>query len=107
MKIKTGDKVKIVAGKDKGKEGKIIQVFPAMNKVVVDGVNMLSKQIRSRKQGEKGQKIEFDAPLAVSNVELICGKCKKQTRVGYKILTPEGKAKKKVRICKKCKEVIE
>ena len=63
MKIKTGDKVKVIAGKDKGKEGKVIQTFPAMEKVVVEGVNILKKHLRPRKKGDKGQRIELPAPF--------------------------------------------
>lgn len=71
MKIKTGDQVKIIAGKDKGKTGKIIQVFPKENRVVVEGANMLKKHVRSMKQGQPGQRVEFAAPLHASNVELV------------------------------------
>jgi len=102
MKIKSNDKVKILTGKDKGKSGKIIQVFSDKGKVVVENVNIMKKHIRSQKQGEKGQILELSAPIDVSNVALICPKCNKDTRVGYKI---EGKDKK--RVCKKCNEIID
>ena len=101
MKIKTNDRVKIVAGKDRGKEGKVIQVFPKEGKVVVEGLNIMKKHLRPRKQGEKGQVIELAAPFNASNVMLLCEKCGKPTRVGYKI-----EEKGKNRICRKCKEVI-
>lgn len=71
MKIKTGDQVKIIAGKDKGKTGKIIQVFPKENRVVVEGANMLKKHVRSMKQGQPGQRVEFAAPLHASNVMIV------------------------------------
>jgi large subunit ribosomal protein L24 len=103
MKIKKSDKIKIIAGKDKGKEGKVLDVFPESRKVVVEGLNLAVKHMRPRREGEKGQRIQFPMPLSVSNVMLICGKCGKMTRVGYKILE-NGK---KIRMCKKCKEVIE
>ncbi len=103
MKIKKSDKVKIIAGKDRGKEGKVIEVFPEKKKVVVEGLNLAVKHMRPRRQGEKGQRIQFPMPLDSSNIMLICSKCGKLTRVGYKIL----ENKKKVRMCKKCKEVIE
>lgn len=106
MKIKKGDKVKILAGKDKGKTGKVIQVFPEKNRVVVEGRNILIKNVRPRRQGEKGQKVEFPAAVSASNVELICPKCNKPSRVGYKILGGEQK-RRKVRMCRKCKELIE
>ncbi|HLC90101.1 MAG TPA: 50S ribosomal protein L24 [Patescibacteria group bacterium] len=102
MNIKKGDKVKILAGKDQGKIGKILQVFPKRQRVSVEGINLLYKNLRPRKQGEKGQRIQFPAPLTISNVALVCPKCGKLTRVGYKIL----ENKNKVRICKKCKEII-
>ncbi len=102
MNIKTGDKVKVIAGKDKGKTGKVVQVLPKLDRVVVEGANILVKHMRPRKQGEKGQKIQLPAPLNVSNVAFICPKCNKQSRIGNKILE-NGK---KVRVCKKCKETI-
>ena len=99
MKIKKNDKVKILAGKDKGKTGKVLQVFVKRNKISIEGINLLFKNMRAKKQGEKGQRIQFPAPLAVSNVALVCPKCNKITRIGYKVL----ENKKKVRTCKKCK----
>ncbi len=102
MKIKNGDKVKILAGKDKGKIGKVIQVFPQNERVVVEGANLLTKHARPNKRGEKGQKITLPSPLHISNVALLSPKDEKPTRVGYKILE-DGK---KVRICKRTKEVI-
>ena len=103
MKVKKGDNIKVMSGKERGKTGKILQVFVKENRVVVDGVNKAFKHAKTRKQGEKGQKIEFFAPLAAANVALVCPKCGKDTRVGYKVLE-DGK---KVRVCKKCKASIE
>ncbi len=102
MKIKKGDNVIITVGKDKGKTGKVTQVFPGRNQVVVEGLNTRFKNMRPRKQGEKGQKIEFSAPLAVSNVMLVDGRTGKSTRVGFKIL----ESGEKIRIAQKSKEVI-
>ncbi|OGH86494.1 MAG: 50S ribosomal protein L24 [Candidatus Magasanikbacteria bacterium RIFOXYC12_FULL_33_11] len=97
MKIKTGDKVKVLSGKDRGKTGKILQVLTnkTTNRVfvVVEGANLLKKHLRAGKQGEKGQIIELPAPMDISNVMLIDGNSKKPTRVGYKI---EGDKKKRV-----------
>ena len=110
MKIKKGDKVKILAGKDKGKIGKVLQIFQSNNRASIEGLNLLIKHMRPRKQGEKGQRIEFPAPLDLSNVILVCKACDKPTRVGYKymeIMKNEVKQKKKVRVCKKCKQVID
>ena len=110
MNIKKGDKVKILAGKDKGKTGKVLQVFSSRNRISVEGLNLLIKHMRPRKQGEKGQRIEFPAPMSASNMMLICTKCNKPTRVGYRVteIKQEGKKvkKKKNRICKKCKQPV-
>ncbi len=78
LKIKTGDNVTVIAGKDKGKSGKVIQVFPKKQRVVVEGVNILKKHLRSRKQGEPGQRIELPAPLHVSNVKKTAAPAKKK-----------------------------
>lgn len=102
IKIKKGDTVKIMAGKDQGKKGKVAQILPTMNRLVVEGANKMVKHLRPKKQRENGQRVEFDAPIQVSNVQLICPKCTKVTRVGFKKLENN----KKVRICKKCKETI-
>jgi len=110
MKIRKGDKVKILSGKDKGKTGKVLQVFPTANKVSVEGLNLLIKHMRPRRQGEKGQRIEFPAPLPLPKVSLICSKCGKETRVGFKYLELTiggGKKRKKVRVCKKCRQEID
>ncbi|MBU0546050.1 50S ribosomal protein L24 [Patescibacteria group bacterium] len=102
MKIKTNDKVKIVRGKDSGKEGKVIQVFANENKVVVEGANIMKKHVRSRKGGDKGQTIELAAPLRVENVMMLCPRCNRAARVGYKM---DGDRKK--RACHKCHEFID
>ena len=106
MNIKTGDKVKLLAGKDKGKTGKVLQVFPVKNRASVEGLNLLIKHMRPRKQGEKGQRIEFPATINISNLMLVCPKCDKPTRVQNKVIEISGK-KKKARACKKCSQVIE
>ncbi len=110
MKIHKNDKVKILTGKDKGKTGKVIQVFYKGDKdyVVVENVNLLKKNIKPRGEGQKGQIIELSAPVNSSNVKLVCPKCSKEARVGYKILESkdEKEQRQKVRICNKCKEVI-
>lgn len=107
MRLKKGDNVKVMSGKDKGKTGKVMQVFPELERVVVEGANVLSKHLRVRKQGEKGQKVTFSSPIRIANVMLICPKCAKPTRVGMKTLEAAGGKSKKVRVCKKCKEAIE
>jgi len=107
MNIKKNDKVKILAGKDKGKTGKVLQVSPTQGRVSIEGLNLLIKHLRPRRQNEKGQRIEFPAFINLSNVALVCPKCGKATKVGYKIMKIEGKKTKKFRVCKKCQETIE
>lgn len=102
MKIKTNDKIKVISGKDAGKTGKVIQVFPKEERVVVEGVNMIKKSMKANKKGEKGQVIELAGPMHMSNVALVCPKCGRETRVGYKT---EGDTKQ--RVCRKCKELID
>ena len=102
MKIKTNDQVKMISGKDKNKTAKVIQVFPADQKVVVEGLNIIKKHLRAQKQGEKGQVIELAGPVAVSKVMLLCPKCQKAIRVGY-----QKNGDKKVRFCRACKAVID
>lgn len=100
MKIKKGDKVQIIAGKERGKTGTVMKVLPEAGRIVVEGINMLTKHQKPRREGEKGTKIKFAAPLNVSNAILVCPKCGKMTRIGY---SQEDGGKKKMRACKKCK----
>ncbi|MFZ3031508.1 MAG: 50S ribosomal protein L24 [Candidatus Moraniibacteriota bacterium] len=85
MKIKKGDKVQIMAGKDKGSQGEVLHVFPVAEKIVVKGVNIMKRHVRAKREGEKGERVEKEAPLHVSNVMLVCPHTNKPTRVGYKI----------------------
>ena len=101
MKLKKGDNILIVSGKDKGRTGKITRAVPRELKILVEGINLKKKHVRPKKQGEKGQVVEIPAALDISNVKVICSKCGKATRVGYSI---EKDIKK--RICKKCKQEI-
>ena len=96
-KIKKGDLVEIISGKDKGKRGRVLKVLPKKKKIIVEGLNLVVKHLRGRREGEKGQKIKIPAPLWICKVKLVCPHCKKATRVGYKI---EGE--EKFRVCKKC-----
>ena len=107
MTIKKGDKVKILTGKDSGKTGKVLQVFKSKNRASIEGLNLLIKHLRPRREGEKGQRIEFPAPIEMSNLILICPKCGKATRVGRKITKDEKGKTKKFRECKKCKQAID
>jgi len=97
MKLKKGDSVQVMSGKEKGKRGKISRVYPEDLRVVVEGINIKKRHRKPTKSGEKGQIIEKQNPIASSKVQLICPKCAKPVRLGYKI---EGKVK--VRICRKC-----
>jgi len=101
MKIKKNDQVLIISGKDQGKKGKVLEVFPSAEKIMVENINLVKKHRKPRRQGEKGQMIEIAKPLSVSNVKLICPKCSEATRVGYKVIEKE-----KFRICKKCGQEI-
>jgi large subunit ribosomal protein L24 len=111
MKIKRGDKVKIISGKDKGKTGKVLQVFPDQNKASLEGLNLLVKHLRPNREGETGQRVEFPAPMNISNLVLVCPKCGKITaRISHRIIErkmAEKTKQKKVRICKKCSEPID
>lgn len=104
MKIKKGDTVLVIAGKDRTKKGKVIQVLPEKDRVVAEGINIVKKHVRPRRAGEKGQRVEVPRPLNISNLKLICPKCKKATRIGYKLV--EKGREKKVRVCKKCGQEI-
>ena len=97
MNIKKDDKVVVLSGKDKGKQGKILVSDPKAAKVVVEGVNVATKHQKPRKQGEEGGIIKVETPIYASKVQLVCPKCGKPTRVAH---TMQGD--KKVRVCKKC-----
>lgn len=101
MKIHKGDTVLIISGKDKGRKGKIIEALPKEAKVIIENINLRKKHIKPKRSGEKGQIIELPGPLSVSDVKIVCPRCGKAARVGYKL---EGK--KKFRICKKCNQEI-
>ncbi|MFA5820900.1 MAG: 50S ribosomal protein L24 [Candidatus Gracilibacteria bacterium] len=102
MKIKLNDKVQIIAGKDKGKTGKVMKVSVKKNTVIVEKANIRTKHIK-KTQTKAGERIQFEVPINVSNVMIVCPNCKKLARVGYKKLA-NGK---KDRICKKCKESLD
>ena len=89
------------SGKDRDKNGKVLMTIPKRGKVVVEGLNTVKKHLRAKKQGQKGQIISKERAVSMSSVQLICPKCNKPTRVGYKV---EGD--RKVRICKKCESEI-
>lgn len=101
MKIKRGDTIQIIAGKDRGKTAKVLHVYAVDQKVLAEGVNLKKKHVRPKQQGKRGEIVQMPAPFFASTAMIICGSCKKPTRVGAK---QEGD--KKVRICKKCKAVL-
>jgi len=103
MKIRKEDTVVIIAGKDRGKKGKVRRALLNEDRVIVEGLNMIKRHSRARKAARQAGIIELEAPIHVSNVMLVCGKCGKPTRVSFRFLD-DGK---KVRICNSCGEVID
>jgi len=101
MRIKTGDNVIIITGKDKGKQGTVVAAKPSADKIIVEGLNMVKKHVRQSEQNPDGGVIEIEAPIKVSNVMLVDPKTGERTRVGYKMV--DGK---KVRYAKKSGEVL-
>ena len=97
MNIRKDDKVVVISGKDKGKEGKVLVSNPKAGKLIVEGVNVATKHQKPRKQGEEGGIIKVETPIYACKVMVICPKCGKATRVAHKL---EGG--KNVRVCKKC-----
>ena len=100
-KLKKNDKVRVIAGKDKGMEGTIISFVPKKSSVIVEGVRMIKKHVKAS-SANKGGIIEKEAPIHISNVMLVCPHCNKPTRIGIKFL----ESGEKVRYCKKCGETI-
>ncbi len=97
MKIHKGDSVKVITGKDSGKVAKVEKVFSKTGKVLVEGVNQYKRHIKARMQGQKSEIVTLTKPLPLTNVMIMCPKCKQPTRVGVKVLKDS-----KVRVCKKC-----
>jgi large subunit ribosomal protein L24 len=102
IRLKKGDTVKVIAGREEGKTGKILKVMGEGGKVVVEKINFIKKHQRPDARG-KGGIVEKEAPLQISNVMFACSKCNAGIRIGYKLLE-DGK---KVRICKKCGEILD
>lgn len=103
MKIRKNDTVQVMAGKDRGKTGKVRFAYPKKNRLIVEGVNFIKKHARAQGQARQAGIIDLEAQIDASNVMLLCGKCNRPTRVGFTFLD-DGR---KVRICHKCKEVID
>lgn len=103
MKIRRGDEVLVLTGRDRGETGKVRRAFPRENRVLVEGVNMAKRHMKPRGQTSPAGIITREAPIHVSNVMLICPKCQQPTRIGFRLLEDGSKA----RVCKKCHELIE
>ena len=97
MKIRKGDTVKVLSGNDKGKTGEVLEVIPKTEKIIVKGVNVRKKHVKARKQGEESGIISVECAIHSSKVNVVCPKCGKAVKVGYKIEKDE-----KVRVCRKC-----
>ena len=105
MKLKKGDSVLVISGKDRGRTAKILKSFPKEQRILVEGINMIKRHVKPKRQGEQGQVATVAAALTVSNVKFLCPKCGKASRLGYKI-EKSGDTTKKFRICKKCKSEV-
>jgi len=103
LHVKKNDMVTIIAGKDKGKSGKVIRVFPEKDRLTVENVNVVKRHTRPNRANAEGGIIEKEAPLSASNVMLLCGACNKPARTGTRILEDGSKA----RYCKKCNEIVD
>jgi len=101
MKIKKGDNVLVISGKDRGRTGKVLRSLPTERRIVVEGINIKNKHVKPKRQEEKGQMVKLSAPMNASNVKFVCPKCGKAARIGYKV-----ENNKKFRICKKCKSEV-
>jgi len=101
MKLRKADQILIIKGKDKGKKAKILRSFPKENKILAEGINIKKVHKKPKKEGEKGQVVEVPFSFPSSKAKLICPKCNKPSKIGYKI---EGG--KKLRVCKKCQAEI-
>jgi len=102
LHVKKDDLVMIVAGKDKGKSGKVLRVLPEKERVVVENLNLIKRHTRPSQTNNEGGIIEKEAPIAISNVQLLCPGCSKPARTGIKVLEDGNK----VRFCKKCNEIV-
>ncbi len=102
LKIKKNDTVKVLAGKDKGKTGKVLKVYPAADRAIVQGVNFVKKHTKRSQKDQQGGIITRESSIDLSNLSVVCKGCNRPTRVGYDVL----KDGSKVRFCKQCNEVL-
>ncbi|MDY6794474.1 MAG: 50S ribosomal protein L24 [Actinomycetota bacterium] len=98
LKIRKGDKVQVLAGKDRGKQGKVLKSFPSQRRIIVEGVNITKKHSRPSQENPQGGIISMEAPIDISNVALICDSCNNMVRVAYRFDTVGNR----IRICRKC-----
>jgi len=101
--IKKNDKVMVIAGKEKGKTGKVLRIFPKKDRAVVEKVNFIKRHMRPGAHSRQGGIVEKENPINISNLMVVCGKCTDPTRVGHRVLEDGSR----VRYCKKCDEIIE
>jgi large subunit ribosomal protein L24 len=102
MNIRKNDTVKVLAGKDKGKTGKVLKIYPKINKAIVEGVNFIKRHARKTQQNPQGGIVQREALIDISNLMIVCARCNKPARVGFTVLGDGNKA----RYCKNCKETI-
>jgi large subunit ribosomal protein L24 len=102
MKIRRNDIVKVLAGKDKGKTGKVLKIFPVKNKAIVEGINYFAKHARKTQNNPKGGIMHKESPIDISKLSIVCTRCSKPARIGFSILSDRSKA----RVCRICKETI-
>jgi len=100
--VRTGDTVKVIAGKERGKTGKVIAVSPKEGKLIIEKVNLVSKHVKPRKAGEQGGIIQAEGAMYACKVQIVCPHCHKSTRIGHKF----GEDGKKQRVCKKCQKTL-
>lgn len=98
-RVKKGDKISVISGKDKGKTGEVVQIMPAKNKAIVKGINVVVKHQKPSTANQQGGRISMEASIDLSKVMPVCPSCGKAVRVGYAVVE-----NKKVRVCSKCKE---
>lgn len=102
LKIKKGDMIRVIKGKDRGKTGKVLAVYLSLGRALVEGINLAKKHKKQTRQDEKGGIVSIEMPISISNITLVCKSCNRNTRVGFLIL----KDGTKTRFCKACKEAL-
>lgn len=103
MKIRKNDTILVIAGRERGKKGRVLRVLPQDGRLLVEGINMVTRHLRARRPAIQGGRVEREAPLFVSSVMLLCNKCQQPARIGFRLLS-DGR---KVRVCRACHEVMD